>query len=151
MAGALYTDVHAVIPTKTILAIAAVLVAITFIVAAIMGRWRLPIIGTAMLLVTVIVAGGIYPFIVQQYQVIPSEKTLEREFIQKNIEMTRKAYGLDSVEETAYDVAAEPAEERPGQGQRHHHEHPPAGPEPGLGRVRPAAAVPDRTTSSPRR
>jgi uncharacterized membrane protein (UPF0182 family) len=108
VAGALYTDVHAVIPTKTILAIAAVLVAITFIVAAIMGRWRLPIIGTAMLLVTVIIAGGIYPFIVQQYQVIPSEKTLEREFIQKNIDMTRKAYGLDSVDETDYDVELNP-------------------------------------------
>lgn len=108
VAGALYTDVHAVIPTKTILAIAAVLVAVTFIVAAIIGRWRLPIIGTAMLLVTVIVAGGIYPFIVQQYQVIPSEKTLEREFIQKNIDMTRQAYGLDGVEETPYDVQLNP-------------------------------------------
>ena len=108
VAGALYTDVHAVIPTKTILAIAAVLVAVTFIVGAIMGRWRLPIIGTAMLLVTVIVAGGIYPFIVQQYQVVPSEKTLERDFIQKNIEMTRQAYGLDAVEETAYDVQLNP-------------------------------------------
>ncbi|RAX50059.1 UPF0182 family protein [Arthrobacter sp. AQ5-05] len=108
VAGALYTDVHAVIPTKTILAIAAVLVAVTFIVGAVMGRWRLPIIGTAMLLVTVIVAGGIYPFIVQQYQVVPSEKTLEREFIQKNIEMTRQAYGLDAVEETNYDVQLNP-------------------------------------------
>ena len=108
VAGALYTDVHAVIPTKTILAIAAALVAVTFIVAAIMGRWRLPIIGTAMLLVTVIVAGGIYPFIVQQYQVKPSEKTLEREYIKKNIDMTRKAYGLDVVEETNYDVQLNP-------------------------------------------
>ena len=108
VAGALYTDVHAVIPTKTILAIAAVLVAVAFIVGAIMGRWRLPIIGTAMLLVTVIVAGGIYPFIVQQYQVVPSEKTLEREFIQKNIDMTREAYGLDAVEASNYDVELNP-------------------------------------------
>lgn len=108
VAGALYTDVHAVIPTKTILAIAAVLVAITFIITAIIGRWRLPIIGTAMLLVTVVVAGGIYPFIVQQYQVKPSEKTMEREYIQKNIEMTRKAYGLNNVEATAYDAEVNP-------------------------------------------
>ncbi len=108
VAGALYTDVHAVIPTKTILAIAAVLVAITFIITAIIGRWRLPIIGTAMLLVTVVVAGGIYPFIVQQYQVVPSEKTLERAYIEKNIQMTRKAYGLTGVEETAYNAEVNP-------------------------------------------
>ncbi|GAA4370268.1 UPF0182 family protein [Paeniglutamicibacter cryotolerans] len=102
VAGALYTDVHAVIPTKAILAIAAVLVAILFIVAAFMGRWKLPIIGTAMLLVTVVVAGGIYPFIIQKYQVVPSEKNLEREYIADNISMTRQAYGLSDIEVTSY-------------------------------------------------
>ena len=48
-AGALYTDVNAVIPTKAILAVAAALVAVLFIVAAVIGKWRLPVIGTAML------------------------------------------------------------------------------------------------------
>ena len=42
--GAMYTDVNAVIPTKAILAIAAVLVAIMCIVGAVVGRWRLPMI-----------------------------------------------------------------------------------------------------------
>ena len=40
-AGALYTDVNAVIPTKAILAVAAVIVAVLFIVAAVIGKWRL--------------------------------------------------------------------------------------------------------------
>ena len=48
-AGALYTDVNAVIPTKAILAVAAAIVAVLFIVAAVIGKWRLPVIGTAML------------------------------------------------------------------------------------------------------
>ncbi|MFP3468228.1 UPF0182 family protein, partial [Leifsonia sp. SIMBA_070] len=45
--GALYTDVEAVIPTKTILTVPSVIVALLFIVSAVIGRWRLPIIGTA--------------------------------------------------------------------------------------------------------
>ncbi|MDQ0768514.1 uncharacterized membrane protein (UPF0182 family) [Pseudarthrobacter defluvii] len=103
-AGALYTDVNAVIPTKAILAVAAVLVAILFIVAAVIGRWRLPVIGTAMLIITSILAGGVYPWVIQQFQVRPSEQTLEREYIQRNIDNTRRAYGLDSVQETRYDA-----------------------------------------------
>ncbi len=103
-AGALYTDVNAVIPTKAILAVAAVLVAILFIVAAIIGRWRLPVIGTAMLIITSILAGGVYPWVIQQFQVRPSEQTLEKDYIQRNIEMTRAAYGLDQIQVDRYNA-----------------------------------------------
>ncbi|MEO5780216.1 MAG: UPF0182 family protein [Arthrobacter oryzae] len=103
-AGALYTDVNAVIPTKSILAVAAVLVAVLFVVAAVIGKWRLPMIGTAMLVITSILAGGVYPWVIQQFQVRPSEQTLEREFIERNIMLTRAAYGLDKVEEQRYNA-----------------------------------------------
>jgi hypothetical protein len=103
-AGALYTDVNAVIPTKAILAVAAVLVAILFIVAAIIGRWRLPVIGTAMLIITSILAGGVYPWVIQQFQVRPSEQTLERDYIDRNIKMTRAAYGLDQIQVDRYNA-----------------------------------------------
>ncbi|CAM3324677.1 hypothetical protein PSET11_01587 [Arthrobacter ulcerisalmonis] len=103
-AGALYTDVNAVIPTKAILAVAAVLVAILFIVAAIIGRWRLPLIGTAMLVITSILAGGVYPWVIQQFQVRPSEETLEKPYIQRNIDNTRAAYGLDAIQVNRYDA-----------------------------------------------
>ncbi|WP_425513639.1 UPF0182 family protein [Arthrobacter yangruifuii] len=102
--GALYTDVEAVIPTKAILAVASVIVAVLFILSAIIGRWRLPIIGTAMLIITAIVAGGVYPWIVQRYQVQPSELSLEREYIQRNIDLTREAYGLTDTEVIPYDA-----------------------------------------------
>jgi len=101
-AGALYTDVTAVVPTKSILAVAAGLVAILFIVAAVVGRWRLPVIGTAMLIITSILAGGVYPWVIQQFQVRPSEQTLENKYIQRNISMTRAAYGLDKVDVQPY-------------------------------------------------
>lgn len=106
-AGALYTDVSAVIPTKAILAVAALIVAILFVVAAFIGRWRLPVIGTAMLIITAILAGGVYPWVIQQFQVRPSEQTLEKQYIQRNIEMTRAAYGLDNIEVIPYNATTD--------------------------------------------
>lgn len=100
--GAMYTDVNAVIPTKAILAVAAGIVAILFIVAAVVGRWRLPVIGAAMLIITSIVAGGIYPWVIQQFQVGPSEASVEKPYIQSNIDMTRSAYGINDVEVIPY-------------------------------------------------
>jgi uncharacterized membrane protein (UPF0182 family) len=103
-AGALYTDVNAVIPTKSILAVAAALVAVLFIIAAVLGKWRLPVIGTAMLVITSILAGGVYPWVIQQFQVRPSEQTLEKPYIERNINMTRAAYGLDKIQEERYNA-----------------------------------------------
>ncbi|GAB3533035.1 UPF0182 family protein [Arthrobacter tecti] len=108
--GALYTDVNAVIPTKAILAAAAIIVAVLFIVSAVIGRWRLPLIGTAMLVITAILAGGVYPWFVQRFQVVPNEFNREEEFIEHNMMMTRAAYGLDEVEVNNYPVEEVPAE-----------------------------------------
>lgn len=91
--GALYTDINAVMPTNAILAVAAFIVAILFIYSAFAGRWRLPLIGTAMLLVVSLVAGGLYPWAVQRFQVTPTEQAMEKEYIQRNIDMTRSAWG----------------------------------------------------------
>lgn len=109
-AGALYTDVNAVIPTKAILAAAAVIVAVLFIVSAIIGRWRLPMIGTAMLVITAILAGGVYPWVIQRFQVVPSEFSREEPFIERNMTMTRAAYGLDEVQVNDYGVEDVPQE-----------------------------------------
>ncbi|WP_269937283.1 UPF0182 family membrane protein [Arthrobacter sp. HY1533] len=103
-AGAMFTDVNAVIPTKAILAAAALIVAILFIVAAFIGKWKLPLIGTGMLVVTAIVAGGIYPWAVQEWQVKPSEGNVELPYIERNINMTRDAYGLSNMEVTPYNA-----------------------------------------------
>ncbi len=100
--GASYADVNAVIPGKAILAGIALLVAILFIVTAIIGRWKLPIIGTALLLVSSILVGGVYPWIVQKFQVDPSARTLESPFIERNIAATRDAYGVADVTESPY-------------------------------------------------
>ena len=109
-AGALYTDVNAVIPAQAILAVAAVLVAAIFILTAVTARWRFSIIGTAMLIVTAVVGGALYPFLVQEYQVGPTEQTLETPYIERNMELTRFAYDLEDVEQQHYDAVPEAEE-----------------------------------------
>jgi len=102
--GALFTDVNTRIPGLTILAGAAAIVAILFFIAAVIGRWRLPLIGTALLIVVGLVVGVAAPWGVQQFQVGPSEQALETQYIQNNIDATRTAYGLDGIEEVPYDA-----------------------------------------------
>ncbi|MBT0994484.1 UPF0182 family protein [Cellulomonas sp. DKR-3] len=102
--GASYTDVHAVIPSKAILAGIAAFVAVTFVVTAIRGNWRLPLIGVGLMIVAAIAVGGIYPAVVQRFQVQPNQQDAESEFIERNIDATRVAYGIDDIETTEYDA-----------------------------------------------
>ncbi|MDH6180436.1 uncharacterized membrane protein (UPF0182 family) [Microbacteriaceae bacterium SG_E_30_P1] len=108
--GAGYTEANATIPGRAILAGIAALVAVLFIVTAIIGRWRLPIIGTALLLVSGLIVGSVYPWIVQRFQVEPNARVLESEYINRSIEATRAAYGVDGIEEVPYsaETDAEP-------------------------------------------
>ena len=102
--GATYTDVNATIPGLQIMALIAILVAITFLIAGATGGWRLPILATALMVVSSVILGGIYPWAVQTFQVVPNEKTLESEFIKRNIQATRYAYGLDGVQTVNYNA-----------------------------------------------
>ena len=100
--GATYSDVNATIPGFQIMSLIALVVAVLFLVTAVIGRWRLSVMGTALMVVSSLVLGGIYPWIIQTFQVVPNERTLEAEFITRNIDATRVAYGLDKVETTDY-------------------------------------------------
>ncbi len=100
--GLSYTDVNAVLPGRTILAAAAVIVALLFVVSAIRGSFGLPVIGLALLLATSLVIGWAYPAFVQYFQVRPTELEREAPFIDRNIQATLTAYDLDDVERTEY-------------------------------------------------
>lgn len=108
--GASYSDVHAVIPAKGILTVVAVFVAALFVVTAFRGDWRLPAIGVGLMVVSAIAIGGIYPAVVQRFQVNPNAQELESEFIQRNIDATLAAFGIDDVEKEQYDATTEAEE-----------------------------------------
>jgi uncharacterized membrane protein (UPF0182 family) len=102
--GAAYTEVNAGIPGRAILAGIAALVALLFIVTAVIGRWRLPLIGTALLIVSGLVVGTIYPAIVERFTVVPNAKQVEAQYIQRAIDATTHAYGLDDLDVVSYDA-----------------------------------------------
>jgi uncharacterized membrane protein (UPF0182 family) len=106
--GLTYTDANAVLTARGVLAGISVIVAVLFIVAAVTERWRLiPLYGVALLVVSAIVVGGIYPAAVQRFQVTPSARSLEAEYIDRNIKATRVAYGLSDVDQTSFSATTE--------------------------------------------
>ena len=102
--GLTYTDVNAVLPAKAILAAIAVICSLLFFANIIRRSWVLPAAGTALLVISSVLIAGLYPGAIQQFQVKPSESSKEAPFIQRNIDATRAAYGLDGVKVTDYDA-----------------------------------------------
>ncbi|CAB4591779.1 unannotated protein [freshwater metagenome] len=100
--GLTYTDVNAVLPAKAILAAIAVVCALLFFANIVRRSWVLPAAGTALLVISSVLIAGIYPGAIQQFQVKPSESSKEAPFIQRNIDATRTAYGLDDVQVSDY-------------------------------------------------
>lgn len=95
--GASYTDVHASLPVLHFLAIVSLVAAAIFLANIRYRGWRLPAIAIAVMVLTWVFAGKVYPAIIQSYKVSPNEITAESPYIANNIEATRFAFGLDSM------------------------------------------------------
>jgi uncharacterized protein len=100
--GASYTDVNAVLPAKTVLAIIAVLCALLFFAGAIRHSAMLPAVGFGLLVLSAIIVGGVYPAIIQQFVVKPNQLAKESRYIKREIHATREAYGVSPVTGTPY-------------------------------------------------
>ena len=105
--GAGYTDVHAQLPAYNILAVLTLITGVLLVITAFLRRaWRAIVAVLVLWVVVAVVAGNIYPGIVQRFQVSPNELNLERLYIENNIDFTRLAYGLDDVEVLDYDASS---------------------------------------------
>jgi uncharacterized membrane protein (UPF0182 family) len=104
--GADYTDVHARIPAFELLMLVSLAAFVLLIYNIRRQGWALPIIGVGLWFVVAVVAGAIYPAIVQAFKVNPAQNTLELPYIQRNINATRAAYGLNGVKSVNYPAAA---------------------------------------------
>ncbi len=100
--GVTYTDDKAVLPSKEILTFIALICAVLFFANVLRRTWMLPSVGLALLVLSAILLGVIWPGVVQQFQVSPSEPDKEAPYIKKNIQATRAAYGIDKVKVTPY-------------------------------------------------
>jgi uncharacterized protein len=94
--GAGYTDVNALLPAKEILAYISIVVAIAIVVFsnAWMRNLVWPGVSLALLGVSAVAIGGIYPLAVQNFTVQPSLADKEAPYIQRSIDATRAAFNL---------------------------------------------------------
>ncbi len=94
--GASYTDVHAVLAAKIVLMCIAAICAIGFIVGGVLKSVKLPVIALALLVLSSILIGGVWPLVLQKVVVAPSAITREVPYIERNIDATRNAFGITS-------------------------------------------------------
>lgn len=92
--GAGFTDVNAHLPARLILTVIAVVVAAAFFFSMVYKDLRIPGLAVVLMLVSGLVVGAVYPWAVEQFSVSPNRQAKESEYIARNIESTRYAYGL---------------------------------------------------------
>jgi len=112
--GAAFTDANIMVPLLRASVFAYGLAALLALYYGLSGKIS-PLMGAISLTVVVGLVSGIIPGVFQKLVVAPNELVKETPFIKHNIEATRKAYGLDKIEEreiaadkpiTASDIAA---------------------------------------------
>ncbi|NLC97455.1 MAG: UPF0182 family protein [Actinomycetales bacterium] len=105
--GVTYTDANSRIPSRNILIGVAIVCALLFFATIITRSWVLPGIGVAMLVLSSVLIGTLWPTIMQRFQVDPSEPDREEPFLKHNIEGTRYGFGIDKVEVKPYEAVTE--------------------------------------------
>ena len=95
--GASFTDVNAELPALLLLIGVSIIAIVILFVSLRRDGFLLPGAALGLLVVASIVLQGVYPAVVQRVRVDPQELAREREFIERNLEATRRAFGLDEV------------------------------------------------------
>jgi uncharacterized protein len=107
--GAGYTDINAVLPAKEILTYISIVVAIAILIFSNTGLRNLVWAGASLALlgISAVAIGGIYPAVVQQFTVKPNLRDKEAPYIAHTIEFTRQAYGIGEVDRKPYSAQTE--------------------------------------------
>ncbi|MFH1361362.1 MAG: UPF0182 family protein, partial [bacterium] len=103
--GAGYTDVNAQLLGYNVQIMALFILVGLFLINIFQKDYRWPLAGLGAYFAVAVVMGGLYPAIVQNLQVKPNEISMEAPYIRHAIEYTRKAYGLDKIEEREFAAA----------------------------------------------
>lgn len=110
--GLQYTDDHARMGAKFVVAVIAFGIAAAFAANAFINAPVVPVIGVVLTVVTSLILSVLYPAAIQAFQVKPNEPDKERPYIAAHIAATRTAFGLDGVKVDEY-----PAQTTVGPGQ----------------------------------
>ncbi|MEI8051315.1 MAG: UPF0182 family protein [Actinomycetes bacterium] len=109
--GATYTDVHARIPAIQLLFWISLLAAVILLINIWRQGWTLPILAVGLWAFVALVIGVIFPALIQTLKVTPSQSTLERPYISRNIDATRQAFGLTNVAKHSFAGSQPPSSE----------------------------------------
>lgn len=123
--GASYTAVHANIPlTFVVAALTAVLGIVLGVwlmqthalegsasvgvrAVAALKAWRTPVVAIAATLAVSLILTGLWPMLLQRFKVNPNAQEMESAYIQRNIDATHFAYGLDAMKVEQYAATTE--------------------------------------------
>ncbi len=97
-----YTDVTTQLWIIKLLMVLYATSGLAIIVYTFRPNWKIPAIAILTLIAVSFLGRGIYPSMVQKFQVIPNEVTAETPYIEQNIRFTRFAYGLNRIEEKEF-------------------------------------------------
>jgi len=100
--GAGYTDLHATLPALRLLTVLAAAAGLLMLASVWLRTLRPAVALLAVMLVVWIAGTGVYPSIVQQFEVAPNELNREAPYIQSGIAGTLRAFGLDQVQEKSF-------------------------------------------------
>ena len=118
--GAQYTAVHATIPVTFIMAVLIAALGVVLAVwlmrshalegsapiavraSAALKAWRTPVVAVAVTVVVAMVLTILWPMLLQRFRVNPNAQEMESTYIQRNIDATRAAYGLDKLKTEQY-------------------------------------------------
>jgi uncharacterized membrane protein (UPF0182 family) len=93
--GALATDVNIQLPALDLLVLISLFCAALFVANIRRPGWGLPAVAIGIWLVSHFIIGGLFPLVYQRVRVVPEESAREAMFVERNIEATRFAYGLN--------------------------------------------------------
>ncbi len=99
VAGATYTDVNAQLPILKLLIAVAVFGALILFANMKFKDAGYAVAAVILLFGVSFLGNSVYPGLIQQYRVRPNELKFEAPYIARNIEYTRRGYGLADVEE----------------------------------------------------
>ncbi len=92
--GGSYTDINAYLPAKIILMVIGVFVAVAIFAAVVIKDLRIPALAVVLMLLSSLIIGQAWPLMMERFSVTPNRQAKEAEYISRNIESTRYAYGL---------------------------------------------------------
>ena len=93
-----YTDIHARLPAQRALAVLSFAVSAAVVYGARKRNWVVPAVAAGLLAVAAVVLGYLFPAAIQKLRVEPDQLRHELNYIRWNMEYTRRAFGLDSIE-----------------------------------------------------